>query len=895
MRQLLLVLCCMASSFNATFAQTFSQHEETPYVTGDILIQLNKGYTVDQLIKALPGAELKVVKEISHHMRFWHLTFDHNVISHPEMIRQLRASKMVRSAQNNHFIQERATVPNDPNFTNQWHHKNTGGGGGTADADIDSDEAWDITTGGVTAQGDTIVVALVEGPGAYYNHPDLRSNFWRNYQEIDGNGIDDDGNGYIDDFNGWNVGSSNDNHSPGGHGTQCMGMIAARGNNSVGVAGINWRTKVMLVSGFGISESSVMNAYDYPLTMRKLYNQTGGTKGAYVVSTSSSWGIDGADADDYPLWCAFYDTLGVHGILSVGATTNSTVNVDMVGDMPTGCSSDYMISVTRTGNTDNQAGGYGLTTIDFGAPGINVYTTSGTSSGSAGYSSTTGTSFSCPLTAGAIALLYSVPCTSFINMAKADPQGGADYIRQLLMNNVDLVSSMSGKSVTGGRLNIYKSANALLTGCSTSSCPQPFGLTVSGINNAGATLNWTAGGSSAGYYYYYRPTGATDWDSVFVSTNSATISGLDACTPYEVMVAAWCTTELSDYSGVSTFTTTGCCTTPTGLTATPITFTSASINFTAVPAASSYNVRYKETSASTWNVVNITTVPYTLVGLDSCTNYEVQVQTVCSSTTTAFSASANFNTAGCGFCEDTPYCASSGGSVDDEYLAKVQLEDINRTSGPDDGYIFTGQTTNLLRNGTYTISLTPGFTSGTFNEYFMAWIDYNQNGTFESPSERIYTSGAGVSTAVTGTFTVPATASFGPTRMRVTMKFYGVGDMTAPTACMNFNYGEVEDYCININGTNATDDVLNGAAVVYAVYPNPASASVLVDVYNYNEFADGKNTLTIFNAIGEAVSTVVINQKSTEIDLSGFSNGIYSYVLDLSGKAHRFGKIVVSK
>lgn len=885
MRKLYLLALVFSFSAPAVDAQQLAPGQETAYVPGEVLIQLSAGHSIDEVVAAFPASvKMRAGKEVSDHMRFWQLLFDVNVISHEEVLKQLGRLRAVRMAQNNHYIQERSTVPNDTDFGSQWHHVNA------SDADIDSDLAWDITTGGVTAQGDTIVVALVEGNGAYYNHPDLIPNFWRNYQEIDGNGIDDDGNGYIDDVNGWRVNAANDNHAAGGHGTNCFGMIAARGNNSLGVVGASWKTKVMLVSDFGITEMGVMDAYNYPLTMRKKYNATNGAQGAFVVATSSSWGIDNANPALYPLWCAYYDTLGVHGILSPASTTNNTVNVDAVGDMPTGCSSNYMISVTRTGNTDNQAGGFGLTTVDLGAPGINVYTTSGTS----GYSTTTGTSFSCPLTAGVIALMYSVPCASFMNMVKANPNAGAHYVRNALLNNVDLVSSMAGKSTTGGRLNSFKAVSAIFNDCSTLSCPQPFGIAYSGVTTTGANFTWIDGGASDGFYIYYRPVGDPDYDSIAVATNSGSLAGLlSPCTQYEVWVAADCTTELSNYSSSVIFTTDGCCNTPTGLAATVLTDSTASINFTTVTAAVSYNVRYKPVSSGTWTTISVTTVPHVLTGLTPCEDYEVQVQTVCSSITTAFSGSFNFHTTGCGNCEDLSYCATEGDDVSDEFIDLVQVGTINRISGADGGYIFTGMSTTLNKGENYNIVLSPGYSGTAYNEYFMAWIDYNQNGVFETPDERIYTSGGTVNNTVNGNFTVPLTATLGSTRMRVSMKYVGFGDTGLPSPCLMFDFGEVEDYCIIIDEEMGMP--AHQAEVMCLIYPNPATSQLNINLYNYADFADGNNVLVLYNALGEAAITVQITGKNTVVDLSGISNGIYSYSLNLSGKAQRTGRVVVSK
>ncbi len=108
--------------------------------------------------------------------------------------------------------------------------------------------------------------------------------------EICGNSIDDDGNGYVDDVRGWNTPNGDDDVYSGGHGTQCAGMVGATGNNSIGVVGANWHVKLMPVNYGGVGEAEVVEAYTYPLVMRRLYNASNGTEGAFVVATSASWG-----------------------------------------------------------------------------------------------------------------------------------------------------------------------------------------------------------------------------------------------------------------------------------------------------------------------------------------------------------------------------------------------------------------------------------------------------------------------------------------------------------------------------------------------------------------------------------------------------------------------------
>jgi len=435
------------------------------YIPGEILVKVDDSSSLTEVISNLQivnnaATHLAISKEVSRPADIWLLNFDFSAISHDDMLAALYTNKHVLVAQNNHYVQERLT-PNDVSFGTQWHHIDG------SDNDIDSDLAWNTTTGGTTANGDVIVVCVIEGGGATWNHADLLANHWINTAEIDGNGIDDDGNGYIDDYNGWNSGNNTDNIAGGDHGTGVSGMIGAVGNNTTNVAGINWSVKIMQVDMAGtLSEANVIAAYTYPLVMRQLYTSSGGTEGAFVVATNASWGIDNANPASYPLWCGFYDDLGAAGILNCGATANNNVNIDVVGDMPTACSSPYMISVTATNSSDVRTfSGYGQTTIDLGAPGASVVTTNNT-----GITTTSGTSFASPLTAGVIALLYSVPCTNLADVAMSNPEFAANLVRSALLDGTDPVANLTTETVTGGRLNANNSLQILLTDCASYTC-----------------------------------------------------------------------------------------------------------------------------------------------------------------------------------------------------------------------------------------------------------------------------------------------------------------------------------------------------------------------------------------------------------------------------------------
>ena len=451
------------------FTCMFSQAGETNIVPGNLLIMVTSHDHTQQLSDDLQfvngiKTDFRMERVLSKSMHIYLFSFNAAVIDNREMLDVAKANHLVKIVQFNHIVKDRI-IPNDPQFGVMWDMKNTGQSGGTPLADIRATEAWDITTGGLTAQGDTIVVAVIDS-GFDLTHQDL--NYWKNYQEIPNNGIDDDNNGFTDDFDGWNGATGTDNFSVASHGTHVSGTVGAKGNNGIGVTGVNWNVKIMPIaygaSGSGF-EANVIASYAFAMEQRRDYNLTNGTKGAFVVATNSSFGVDLALPSAYPLWCAMYDSLGSVGILSAGATANANYNVDVQGDIPTACTSEWLVTVTNTTNTDskNNSCGYGATTIDLGAPGTNITSTYPSNS----YSSITGTSMATPHVAGAIALMYSVMCQQFIADYKTDPAGIALMVKDSLLGSVTVIPSMSsGITLTGGRLNLFGAVKAIQNYCS---------------------------------------------------------------------------------------------------------------------------------------------------------------------------------------------------------------------------------------------------------------------------------------------------------------------------------------------------------------------------------------------------------------------------------------------
>lgn len=475
-------------SFTGLFAQNF----ETNIIPGECIVMLKGEAKKESFIQSitnsgqLGGFEIKSV--VSERYKIFVVSFDPAEFNSETALRELQANEFVALAQFNHTIEQRAT-PNDPSFsTEQWSLNNTGQTGGTPDADIDAPEAWNITTGGLTALGDTIVVAVVDG-GMRITHPDLVPNLWRNYQEIPGNGVDDDGNGYIDDINGWDAYANDGSIPNNNHGTHVGGIIGARGNNNLGVSGVNWNIKIMPVAGSSGNEATVVRAYGYVAVMRERYNNSSGTTGAFVVATNSSFGVDFGQASNYPIWCAFYDTLGTLGILNAGAGPNQNTNIDTQGDIPTTCPSSYMIAVTNTTNTDtkNSSSGYGLINMDIGAPGTNVYNTYNASS----YQNLTGTSMATPHVAGAIGLYYAAACSLFIEDYKSNPSSIALLMRNYLLTGVDSIPSMSTTTSSKGRLNLYKGIMNVLSYNCSGTPPEASFQSSSTTICAGDTIHYT--------------------------------------------------------------------------------------------------------------------------------------------------------------------------------------------------------------------------------------------------------------------------------------------------------------------------------------------------------------------------------------------------------------------
>ena len=369
-----------------------------------------------------------------------------------------------------HKLQYRDRIPDDFSYSSQWNMDM-----------IDMPAIWDHALGGTMQNGEEIVIAILD-VGYEVDHIDLEENMWVNQHEIPNDNIDNDQNGYRDDYLGMNIDTQNDTHNIDDHGTKVAGIIGAEGNNGRGVAGVNWKVKLLPIGGVDhIGE--IIVAMEYVIMMKQQYIESNGARGANIVATNLSAGVGRKFPIDSPDWCPYYDLAGNLGILSVSAAPNDNFDVEKEGDLPSLCDSDYLIAVTNTDKSDFKVNesGYGKVSIDLGAPGERVFTTNLNDD----YGTISGTSGSAPHVAGLVGLLYSLDCVEFSELTKTDPPQAAQLVKSAILEGVDIKSSLS-HTLTNGRLNAYNAFLNLVSWCTGT----PIGdLELQGISLDGQRIN----------------------------------------------------------------------------------------------------------------------------------------------------------------------------------------------------------------------------------------------------------------------------------------------------------------------------------------------------------------------------------------------------------------------
>ncbi|MFN0034470.1 MAG: S8 family serine peptidase, partial [Saprospiraceae bacterium] len=889
--------------FLTFFASAFLVAQTAQHRPGEFLVSLAEGADALGLARRFDSASS--AEKISRLLNVWLLR---SQLPEQEMLAWLRQQPEVRTAQFNHLLENRGgaspdlTMPNfsglpnlqilpdDPHFPQQWHLFNDGSSGGVFDADLDAEQAWDIATGGLTQAGDTIVLAVIDG-GVYADHPDLAPNLWHNWADIPDNGLDDDQNGYADDFRGWNTFAENDDIQGNAteHGTAVSNILGARGDNGIGATGVNWNTKIMFVAASG-TEAEVLAAYDYVLQARRRYNATWGASGAFVVAVNCSWGTNYGQPSEAPLWCAAFDSLGAVGIVSVAATANLPVNVDEVGDLPTACPSDFLISVTSLDRSDLKAenAAWGAQHVDLGAYGQEVFTAV---SGN-GYGYFSGTSFAAPQVAGAIGLLYAVLCPNLIGLAKIEPAAAAHWAKNLVVENVTPNPSLANKTGSGGRLNLYKALRAYTNQCST--CPAPFALKSEKLTAVSAMLHWFEPPVAVSANLRWRVLGMGTWNEETAVLDSFLLTGLNACTSYEFEMQSVCDKGVaSAWSPPFIFQTKGCCIAPTSIWLESSTENSARIAWEVSGFNDSCRLRVRPQGASGWAFFETDTNFWAFQNLLPCTFYEAQVQSHCDGWLTDFSPIFLFQTKGCGACNEVAYCSAASSEAIEEWIEWVQIGPWLHVSGAGgNGYQNFGGDQPILplltSQSTVSVAVAPGFSGSVSKEYFRIFVDFNQDGDFDDADELAFDPGFALEGTANGLLQVPTLAAPGITRLRVMMKFTTPND-DPPMPCTDFEFGQVEDYCAELRLDSLHTSIAAEDTVwVLRAYPQPAHDAVLL------EFPEGVSktdcALWAVDMRGRTVmdfTAPVLRNSKVFLDVSLWPAGIYALQARCGGKLMR--------
>jgi subtilisin family serine protease len=303
-----------------------------------------------------------------------------------------------------------AAVRSDPELPDQWALR--------GDAPMGAASAWARATAGA------VTVAVVD-TGVDLSHPDLAPNLWTNPGEVPGNGIDDDADGYVDDVHGVDLlNGDGDPRDDNGHGTHVAGIVAARGENGIGVAGVAWRARIMAVKVLDSHAAGDMSAVARGVRYAVAH-------GARIVNVSLSGPIAGADIADA------IDEARAAGVVIVAAAGNTGADLDLTPAYPAALAAPNLVAVTSSDHRGalTRRASFGRASVDLAAPGQDILSTAR----GGGYEFRSGSSTAAAQVSGALALL-----------AGARPGLGAEALRATLLG----AARRSSLPVSAGALDI---------------------------------------------------------------------------------------------------------------------------------------------------------------------------------------------------------------------------------------------------------------------------------------------------------------------------------------------------------------------------------------------------------------------------------------------------------
>ncbi len=435
-------LFCLLGLFAATSWAQIKIKNKPRVVPGQLIVKYKAGVEQNVIQTSLQRAGLRVLRS-SEALGFLHCaTNTVTVQAANDAVQTCQADPNIDYVEPNYYLyavetipegepfalkQGSPRVPNDPRFGEQWNMRNSN------DADIDGPEAWATQTG-----SNDVLVAIID-TGIDYNHEDLQEQMWRNPGESgdgkENNGVDDDNNGYKDDYRGWNfVFNNNDPYDNNQHGTHCAGMVGAVGNNGKGIAGVNWRVKMMAIkfldqNGSGTTEDAAEAIiYSTKMGAKVLSNSWGGGENSRTLQDAIQYASD-------------------RGVLFIAAAGNESSNTDRVANYPSTYQVPNVVAVASSDRNDalSSFSNYGRYTVDLAAPGSSILSAQPLNR----YQLLSGTSMATPHVAGVAALIWAQYPTLTMHQV---------LVR--LLGSTDRKNAFIGRMITGGRLN---AANAFST------------------------------------------------------------------------------------------------------------------------------------------------------------------------------------------------------------------------------------------------------------------------------------------------------------------------------------------------------------------------------------------------------------------------------------------------
>lgn len=379
------------------------------------------------------GGEFQILGEVAPGSDAWRVSIPAE--SPEDMSKALaKLDGLVGVAEPDYLVFHHQTIPNDTNFGDLWGMRNTGQTSGKPGADVKATLAWQHRTG-----GGNIVVAVIDS-GVDYLHPDLLANIYQSSSETQ-DGADSDGNGYVDDIRGWDFhGNDNDPMDDHFHGTHVAGTVGARGNNTLGVAGVIWNVKILPLKFLSASGSGTTS--DAIAAVR--YSADNGAR-----ISCNSWGGGGYSRllEDAIRHAGDMDSL------FVAAAGNSSSNNDVSPSYPASYDLGNIISVAATDHNDEIAwfSNVGATKVHIAAPGVGITSTFPRATTGAmaeyglpaNYARISGTSMATPHVAGAAALLLD-----------SDPSQSTAQLRNRILQRADFLAGLTGLVSTSARLNV---------------------------------------------------------------------------------------------------------------------------------------------------------------------------------------------------------------------------------------------------------------------------------------------------------------------------------------------------------------------------------------------------------------------------------------------------------